>query len=103
MSGVCVWPWLGASTAEFNSELLSHMPSLSNLTTKQWGKIDKDAIHKLVICAGIPRDAVEAAISKHDCGQQQDGRMRGGEVGNTTGSACSMATTMTTNTTRTTN
>jgi hypothetical protein len=47
---------------------LSHMPSSSNLTTKQWGKVHKAALLKLVICAGIPWDAVKAAIRKHDHG-----------------------------------
>jgi hypothetical protein len=45
------------------------MPLSSNLTTKQWGKVDKAALHKLVVCAGIPWDAVKAAIGKNDHGQ----------------------------------
>jgi hypothetical protein len=51
-----------------HSHVLSHMPSSSNLTTKQWGKVDKAALHKLVVCAGIPWDVVEAAVGKHDHG-----------------------------------
>ncbi len=49
--------------------VLSHMPLSSNLTTKQWDKVDKAALHKLLICAGISRDAVKAAIGKQDCGR----------------------------------
>jgi hypothetical protein len=52
-----------------HSYVLSNMPSSSNLTTKQWGKVDKAALHKLVVCAGVPWDAVKAAISKHDHGR----------------------------------
>jgi hypothetical protein len=52
-----------------SSQLLFHVPLTSNLTTKQWGKVEKAALHKLAVCAGIPRDAVEAAISKHDHGK----------------------------------
>ena len=66
----------GLPPAKHNSQLLSHMPSSSNLTTKQWGKVDKATLHKLVNCAGIPQDTVKAAIGKHDCGRQWDG-MRG--------------------------
>jgi hypothetical protein len=63
------------------SYLLSHMPSLSNLTIKQLGKVDKATLHKLVICAGIHWDTVNAIIGKHDCVYQRDGRGRGGEGG----------------------
>jgi hypothetical protein len=56
----------GRPLAKYNSQLLSDMPLLSNLTTKQWGKVDKAVLHKLVICAGVPQDAVEAAFGKHD-------------------------------------
>ncbi len=70
------WP-----SAKHNSQLLFHMPLSSNLTTKQWGKVDKAALHKLVICAGIPWDAVEAAIGEHNCRQQLDRRGRGGGGG----------------------
>jgi hypothetical protein len=30
------------------------------------------ALHKLVNRAGVPQDAVEAAIGKHDCKRQRD-------------------------------
>jgi hypothetical protein len=75
----------GRPPAKHNSQLLFHMPLLSNLTTKQWGNVDKSALHKLVICAGIPWNTVEAAIGEHDCGQQWDRRGRGGGGGEYTG------------------
>jgi hypothetical protein len=53
--------------AKHNSQLLYHMPLLSNLTTKQWGKVDKANFHKIVICTGVPQDTVKAAIGKHNC------------------------------------
>jgi hypothetical protein len=59
----------GQPPAKHNSQLLFHMPLLSNLTTKQWGKVDKAALHKLVIYAGIPWDTVKAAIGKHNLRQ----------------------------------
>jgi hypothetical protein len=39
----------------------------SHATTTQAG------LHKLVNLAGIPQDAVEAAIGKHNCGRRRDG------------------------------
>jgi hypothetical protein len=79
-----------------HSYLLAYMPSSSNLATKQWGKVDKAVLHKLVNYAGISQDAVKAAIGKHNHGQQWDemGGGGGGEVGNTTKSACLMTTAM---------
>ncbi len=54
--------------AKHNSQLLCPILLSPNLTTKQWGKIDKATLHKLVVCASVPWDAVKAAIGKHDCG-----------------------------------
>jgi hypothetical protein len=84
---------------QLTARILSHMPLSSNLTTKQLGKVDKAALHNLVLCAGIPWDTVKAAIGKYNHRRQPDGRLRGGEVVNMMGSACLTTTAMTTNTT----
>jgi hypothetical protein len=75
----CEQPRLATGQTQLTATL--PQPLSSDLTTKQWGKVDQAALHKLVICAGILQDAVEAAIGKHNRGRQWDGRVRGGGGG----------------------